>query len=163
MMDLIDKKEEEVNILIHKDKVHHVLAHSYMFYFVAFIFSLILDFMFPLKILDQSMTIPLGSIFLIIATVLIFWAQKSSHKLDKENMTKETFCRGPYLYTRSPTHLGLFLMILGFGFIVNSFFIVFFALISFFITKSIFIRKQEKILEEKYGAPYLEYKKSVKF
>ena len=162
-MDFIDKIEKEAGVSIHKDKVHHILAHSYMFYFIAFLFSLILDFIFPLKILDQSVAIPLGTILLLFSAWLVFWAQKSSHKLEKENITKETFCRGPYCYTRSPTHLGLFLMILGFGFLTNSFFITFFAILSFITTKFTFLNKQEKILTEKYGAPYAEYKKSVRF
>lgn len=47
--------------------------------------------------------------------------------------------------------------------IVNAFFIIVFSFISFLITKFTFLSKEEKILAEKYGAPYLEYKKSVKF
>ncbi|KKP64099.1 MAG: hypothetical protein UR62_C0020G0001, partial [Candidatus Nomurabacteria bacterium GW2011_GWF2_35_12] len=67
-----------------------------------------------------------------------------------------------YCYTRSPTHFGLFLLMLGFGIITNALFIIIFSVISFIITKFVFIRKEEKILAEKYGIPYLEYKKSVK-
>ena len=51
---------------------------------------------------------------------------------------------------------------LGFGVITNSFFIVVFSIVSFVVTKLTFIRKEEKILAEKYSTPYLEYKKSVK-
>ncbi|KKP71662.1 MAG: hypothetical protein UR70_C0021G0015 [Candidatus Nomurabacteria bacterium GW2011_GWB1_35_20] len=51
---------------------------------------------------------------------------------------------------------------LGFGIITNALFIIIFSVISFIITKFVFIRKEEKILAEKYGIPYLEYKKSVK-
>ena len=104
----------------------------------------------------------IGAIFLIFGTCLIFWAQKSSLDLNKENMSKETFYHGPYRYTRSPTHFGLFLLILGFGIMTNALFIIIFSIISFILTKFILIKKEEKILAEKYGAPYLEYKKSVK-
>jgi protein-S-isoprenylcysteine O-methyltransferase Ste14 len=80
-----------------------------------------------------------------------------------ELVTKETFCRGPYCYTRSPTHFGLFLLIIGFGFVLNAFFVVLFTFFCFLITKITFVKKQEKLLEEKYGTAYTEYKKSVKF
>jgi len=35
-------------------------------------------------------------------------------------------------------------------------------LISSLISRFIFLKRQENILAEKYGAPYLEYKKAVK-
>jgi protein-S-isoprenylcysteine O-methyltransferase Ste14 len=47
--------------------------------------------------------------------------------------------------------------------LVNSFFVVLFALIAFFVSRLFFIKKEEQLLEKKYGAPYLEYKKTVKF
>lgn len=143
-------------------KVHGVLAHSYLFYFVFFLLALCLDFVFPLKIFETSETAFLGILFLILGTFLILWAQKTSLNLSTENLSKETFSHGPYGYTRSPTHFGLFFMILGFGIVINSLFIVIFSIIAFFVTKFVFIKKQEKILAEKYGVPYLEYKKSVR-
>lgn len=147
----------------HKNKVHKILAHSYLFYFILFLIGLFLDFMFPLKIFEELTMASVGTAFLILGTFLILWAQKSSHHLQKEGMNKETFCSGPYRYTRSPTHFGLFLLMLGFGIVANALFIIIFSIISFFVTKFIFIRKEEKVLAEKYGTPYVEYQKSVKF
>ena len=146
----------------HKNKVHQILAHSYLFYFLSFLIALFLDFMFPMKIFEKVTMASIGAIFLIFGTLLIIWAQKSSLKLQKENITKETFLRGPYRYTRSPTHYGLFFLMLGFGIMANALFLIIFSILSFFITKFVFIKKEEKILGEKYGAPYLEYKRSVK-
>jgi len=147
----------------HKNKVHRILAHSYLFYFISFLFGLLLDFIFPLKIFGNYAISSIGTIFLIFGTFLILWAQKSSLDLKKENINKETFNHGPYRYTRSPTHFGLFLLMLGFGIIADALFVVIFSIISFIVTKFTFIKKEEKILAEKYGAPYLEYKKSVRF
>jgi protein-S-isoprenylcysteine O-methyltransferase Ste14 len=105
----------------------------------------------------------IGFIILILATLLILWAQKTSRDLRKVQPVKmEHFCRGPYCYTRSPTHFGLLFLMLGFGTIVNSFFIVICTFAAFIITRFVFLDKEEKILEEKYGTPYLEYKKKVK-
>lgn len=146
----------------HKNKVHKILAHSYLFYFISLLFGLFLDFAFPLGVFGNSIAASVGIIFLVFGTFLIFWAQISSHKLKKENMSKETFCCGPYRYSRSPTHFGLFFLTLGFGIIANALFIVIFSIISFLITKFVFIKKEEEILVAKYGAPYLEYKKVVK-
>ena len=152
----------EQNKYLHKNKVHHILAHSYSFYFLLFIIGVFLDLIFNVQFFESPVLLPVGFVLLVLASLLIFWAQKSSHKLKIENLSKETFCRGPYCYTRSPTHWGLFLLMLSFGFITNAFFVIVFTVVSFFITKFVFVKKQESILEEKYGEAYKEYKKSVR-
>lgn len=162
-METGDTTEQFGSKNLHKNKVHKILAHSYICYFIFLLLGLFLDFIFPLKILKSSTTLPIGTVLLVLGTLLILWAQKSSLNLQKENVDKERFFHGPYRYTRSPTHFGLFLLILGFGIITNALFIAILSVISFFITKFVFIKEEEKILAEKYGTPYLEYKRSVKF
>lgn len=146
----------------YRNRVHRILAHSYAMYFIFFLAGVTLDFVFRLKIFSGSVMAPGGILLLLLGTLLVFWAQKTSHKLDKKNMTKETFCRGPYCYTRSPTHWGLFFLMLGFGIIANAVFVVLTTLLSFLVSRFVFLDKEEKVLVEKYGTPYLEYKKSVK-
>jgi len=103
-----------------------------------------------------------GGLLLVLASLLIIWAQSTSRNLHKHDITKETFCRGPYCFTRSPTHWGLFIMMLGFGIMIHAPFIILTTVLSFIITRTIFLRKEESILAQKYGHAYLEYKKSVK-
>jgi len=146
-----------------RSSVHHVLAHSYLVYFVAFLLGLVLDFAFPIRVLKSEASSIFGFVLLFFGTLLIFWAQKTSSRLNTENISKESFNNGPYKYTRSPTHYGLYFSILGFGILVNAFFIIILATISFIITKFHFIKKQEELLAKKYGEHYLEYQKSVKF
>ena len=54
-------------------------------------------------------------------------------------------------------------IVLGFStlLLVPSFFIFVFVIIASLVTKLIFIRKEEKLLERKYGQKYLDYKKKV--
>jgi protein-S-isoprenylcysteine O-methyltransferase Ste14 len=150
----------------HKKKyaIHHILAHSYTFYFFLFLVAVVLDLVFPIKILNTSVMVPIGFALLIFSSIVIFWAQRTSRDLRKtEEVKKESFCRGPYCYTRTPTHWGLLLLMLGFGFVANAMFIIISTLISFIVSKLVFLKKEEDVLVSKYGAPYLEYKKSVKF
>ena len=142
--------------------VHKVLAHSYAVHFLFFLAGVCLDLIFNLKVFKNPSVTVWGFIFLIVGTFLIVWAQKTSRSLKKEIITKETFVHGPYRYTRSPTHWGLFLVTLGFGMVINAFFVMILSLVAFIFTKITFLNKEEKILALKYGAPYVEYKKSVK-
>lgn len=147
--------------------VHEILAHSYITYFTALVLGLILDYLYPLRVMSETL-VSLGPLLLILATVLIFWSQKTSdrtkkHRLDPENLTAKEFRKGPYTYLRSPTHLGLALLVLGFGFLSNSVIIVCAAMVTFLVTRYIFVVKEEKYLEKKYGKAYEDYKKTVRF
>jgi len=153
---------EQPNSNPHKNKVHKYLVHSYSWYFLFFLVGISLDVSFPLKIFDSSYLVPIGFILTLFATILIFWAQKSSRKLNIENLSKETFSKGPYKYMRNPTHLGLLLLLFGFGIMANALFLVIFTFIYAVIDRLIFLKKQDAILELKYGEPFVEYKKSVK-
>ncbi len=144
-------------------EVHHILAHSYLVYFLMLILGVFLDLIFKIQIFTAPQVLYIGIALLILASALIVWAQSTSRNLTKGNVTKEAFLHGPYCYTRTPTHWGLFILVLGFAIVTNAFFVMLMTFISFFITKFIFLKKQEEALAEKYGAPYLEYKKKVKF
>ena len=155
--------EKHSNQHPHKNKVHKILAHSYLSHAIFLLFGVTLDMIFNLRIFNDSFSVPLGWMFLLFGTFLVFWAQKTSRNLNKENLSKNTFAKGPYRFTRVPTNLGLCLLTFGFGLMMNAFFLVLTSLLAFIFIKYTFLHKQEKILAEKYGEPYLEYKKMVKF
>ena len=161
-MDEKIKEGDILNINKHENGVHVILAHSYVVYFSMFLVGTLLDLIFKIKILNYSFMIPVGVVLFLFSSFLIFWAQKTSRNFKKENLTKESFTKGPYSITRCPTHWGLFLLILGFGFMTNAIFIVISSVISFIITKFIYLNHEEEVLEKKYGEPYREYKKSVR-
>ena len=145
------------------ERVHKILAHSYSLFFLFFLLGVTLDFIYPIRPWKPEIMAPLGLVFIIWATYLVYWAQKTSRNLAKNNLAMESFCKGPYCYTRTPTHWGLFFLLLGFGFISGTLFVILFTLLAILISRLTFIRKQEKMLALKYGAPYLEYKKMVRF
>jgi protein-S-isoprenylcysteine O-methyltransferase Ste14 len=147
----------------HKNKVHKILAHSYSIYLFLFLLGICADLIFNIKIFNNPTIVSFGFVFLVFGTFLIIWAQHTSRNLNKESLNKETFCHGPYRFTRMPTNFGLFFLTLGFGLVINAFFVVLSTFISFIVAQFVFIEKQEKVLAEKYGAPYLEYKKLVRF
>ena len=160
------------NTDIHREKVHGVLAHSYAVYFLLFLTGLFFDFVFSAwggsafggDFFNNSLAQFIGIILLVLATILILWAQKTGHEFRKIKEKKtENFCLGPYCYTRIPTQWGLFSLMLGFGIVTNAFFVVIFSLVAFLIAKFVFIEKEERLLAQKYGGAFLEYKKLVRF
>ncbi|MEI6581018.1 MAG: hypothetical protein WCO07_02485, partial [bacterium] len=108
-------------------------------------------------------TMSVGFLFIVFASILIFWIKVNSKKMKKEVLTKEDFLHGPYKYTSIPNHWGIFILILGFGIMVNAVFMIVLTTFSFFLTLPVFLKMQETVLSEKYGTPYTEYRKIVKF
>jgi len=154
-------ENEEANI--YKNKVHKILARSYSVYLLFFLIGVSLNSVFNFQVFASSVVVPIGFIFLALGTILIVWAQNTSRNLKKETLTKETFAKGPYRFTSTPTNFGLFFLMLGFGMVANSFFVMVCSCVAFVIARFVFLVQEEKVLAEKYGIPYLEYKKMVKF
>jgi len=141
-----------------KGKIHFVLSNSYLVFLFAVVFGVVFDIIIPLDIFSGEAFQYVGLIMIILGSLLVYWAQSTSGN----SKNKVGFENGPYKYLRSPTHFGLFVMTLGLALIINSPFSVFFTVIAHIVTKLIFIKKEEKLLEEKYGEDYLNYKKKVK-
>ncbi len=155
---------EKVNQKHLRNRVHHVLAHSYIVYLIWFFIGVALDLVFPIRIFTHAILLPIGFVLLVLASLLILWAQKTGRNLRNVTELKtEHFHRGPYRYTKIPTQYGLLLLMLGFGFVANASFVIVTTIISFFVARFVFMGKHEKMLEEKYGVLYKEYKKLVKF
>ena len=156
-------KEEKVKIGKDK-KVHIVLSQSYSVYLFGILIAVVLDFMYPIGFGNDNLII-IGFIFMILGSVLVYWAQNSASKSKKEMMERKcprNFASGPYKFSRRPTQLGLTIATLGFGLISESFFVVLAVIFAYFITRFVFLRYQEKILMERYGDEYCNYKEKVK-
>lgn len=146
--------------------VHFILSHSYSIFLFAVILGAIFHMIFFVNFFSAPIYPYIGLIMIITGSALIYWAQSTSSctrkEVDKGQKTVRDFERGPYRYSRSPTHIGLTVMTLGLSLILNSFFTFIFIVIASVISKLIFLKEEEVILEERYGQVYCDYKKKVR-
>lgn len=159
-----NSQQEEFNTY-RKDIVHFLLAHSYLVFLLSIIIGVSLDFLLPEKVFSNDVFCGTGVVLMALGSVVIGWAQSTYPKYKKGDVNKSKekgFEIGPYRYFRSPTHLGLFVLMLGFSLIINSFFSVVFTILAHVITKTFFLKREERILEAKYGDAYIDYKKKVR-
>lgn len=147
-------------------KTNSILAHTYSWYFFLLLLGVFLDILFPIRVFHSTLVAPVGFSLLTIATVLIIWAESTHHhRLAKEHVEehgKKALCKGPYCYTRHPTHWGIFLLLIGFGVFLNAFFVMLLTLFSFIFAKLTFLKKHDLVMLEKFGGHYKDYKKSVR-
>lgn len=143
--------------------IHFVLSHSYSVFLVAVVLGLIFDVVFPFSFFENPIFKYGGVVLIALGSVLIYWSQWSSAQTAKKQIveSERNFAHGPYKYSRNPTHIGISIMTLGLGFILNSVFSIIFVVIASVVTKSIFLRKEESLLEKKYGEVYRTYKEKV--
>ncbi len=153
-----ETKEENLK----RTKVHRILAHSYVIFLILFLAGVYLDFLFKTTIFTNPIFMVLGIFLIGFASLVILWAQYTSRNLKIDNLSKETFSKGPYLYTRHPTYFSLFILMFGFGILANAFFVILVTFISLLIMRFVFLEKEEEELTKKYGIHYLEYKKKVR-
>lgn len=145
-----------------KVTVHHILILSYIMHFFGFLTGVLFDVLFP-NIIPKNETI--GLVCLILSTVIIIWAQNTTSNTKKERVEgvdENIFSKGPYMFTRTPTHLGLAILLIGAGALFGGLFIIITAIISFAISNLFILPKEEKMLEEKYGDVYKKYKETVR-
>jgi protein-S-isoprenylcysteine O-methyltransferase Ste14 len=150
---------------VRRGTVHFILLHSYLIFLFAVILGVLFDTYLNRKIFSDNIYQYIGFLMIIIGSIIIYWAQSSSANYKNKVHKKEGrshFEFGPYRYMRSPTHFGLFIMTIGFALIINSLFSFIFTVVAYLITKLFFLKKEEQMLEEKYGQVYRDYKKKVR-
>lgn len=69
---------------------------------------------------------------------------------------------GVFSKTRNPMYLGFFLLLLGISVCFRNFFSILVALGYAVLMQFVFIPKEEKLMSEKFGAQYLDYKRKVR-
>lgn len=162
-MDEIENKVEKS--ILPSGRIHYILSGSYTMFLFAVIFGVIFDIVVPIKFLNSNICNIVGVVFIMLSTLLIYWAQSSSHKAKKQSKAHTSpmlFAHGPYKYMRNPTHFGVFVLTLGLGFLLCSPFSIIFTVIVHIISKIFILRKQDNHLKGKYGKDYDDYFKKVK-
>jgi len=88
--------------------------------------------------------------------------QKSGQDPAPWASSPELIAEGIYRWTRNPMYLGMGLAQAGLGALFSNMWIVALVPLTWVVIYFIAIRHEEAYLESTFGAPYLEYKKSVR-
>lgn len=147
------------------DTIHYILSRSYSLYLFSIIAGVIIDTVIYRLKFSFPFYSEIGFFIMFIGSVVVYWSQQSSSRSKREFKknpgSKRNFARGPYKYSRNPTHIGLMIASLGFGVLAGSFFIIMFILFAFVTSLLVFLPKEEALLAKKYGQDYIDYQKKV--
>lgn len=105
----------------------------------------------------------IGAVLLIASTLFTLWSRVVLGKMWSSTVTVKTDhqlrTEGPYRITRNPIYTGILGMMLGSGLTGGLVFLpIFLIAVAVFFTK---IKSEERLMMEKFGDQYIEYKKRV--
>jgi len=139
-------------------------------------FGIIVLFVFASLWLDKWLTFlhfgsnlwntGLGWFLLIVGWLIMFWPVIAFFSTRGTpvpfNPPPKLITTGLYAYIRNPMLLGLFIFMFGLGILFGSLSLIFIFTPLFIVINVLYIKAiEEKEMEKKFGAEYLEYKKRV--
>lgn len=150
-----------------ENTISHLSSYSVIVFAVALFAAVVLDIAFPHKFFPEPMNQYFGVGFVAIGTFIVYWAEfhgrKFSHKRKRgEVVSVEHLRMGPYAGTRNPKYLGLGILLIGLGFILNSAFVTLSSIVSIIVVDRFLLGKEELLMAHRHGDLYHEYKKRVK-
>jgi protein-S-isoprenylcysteine O-methyltransferase Ste14 len=142
------------------------MADGQDYFIILLILSVLLNFVFPAPVFLSPPSTYSGFLIIGFGLVLALWSRslflKNATTLQPSEEPTSLVTSGPFRLSRNPIYLGMASILLGVAVLIGTlvslaFPVIFIALIEFFI-----IPGEERNLENLFGEPYREYKKSVR-
>ena len=155
-------------MIFKKSKAAQVWFFPPYLVFLGLIISFLLEFLvYRNQIFDNSIIFRFIGIILTIAAILLFVKSVRIFNLRKEkihprSISTQIFKDGPFQFSRNPIYLAMFVLLIGVGLTLNSFWFLYSGLVVAIMIHYGVIIPEENYLEKEFGKDYLEYKKTVR-
>jgi protein-S-isoprenylcysteine O-methyltransferase Ste14 len=142
------------------------MARPPLLYGGAIAVGLLLELGWPLPFLPRMLSSLLGSCLVVLAVVVFsysvrkFWTAGTPVPGNKP--TTVIVRTGPYRFSRNPVYLAFSIFQLGIASWVNSGWLIATLAAAVAVMACVVIPREERYLERRFGADYLDYKRSVR-
>ncbi len=137
-----------------------------MIFYIFIIFSLMLNFIFPIKKVIFYPYNYFGLLLILFGIIIDVWAwslfRKKKTTLNPYKIPSKLENSGPFKISRNPMYLGMDLVLLGLSIFLSSLSTFIFPILFIFLIEKLFITFEERSLQKRLGKPYLDYKKRVR-
>jgi len=142
------------------------LARPPLVYSSLIVVGAVLEYFWRLPFLPDAIAVPLG-ILLVVAAVALFVASVGKFRaagtpVPGNQPTTAIVRVGPYRLSRNPIYLAFSLLHLGIAIWANSLWLVATLIAAILVMALVVIPREERYLERRFGADYLDYKNSVR-
>jgi protein-S-isoprenylcysteine O-methyltransferase Ste14 len=135
-------------------------------YGASIVTGLLLEFGWPLPFLPRILATLLGSFLVVVAVVVFSYSLRTFRTagtpVPGNKPTTVIIRTGPYRFSRNPIYLAFSIFQLGIASWVNSLWLVATLLAAVALMVLVVIPREERYLERRFGASYLDYKRSVR-
>jgi protein-S-isoprenylcysteine O-methyltransferase Ste14 len=149
-----------------RDVANLGLARPPLVYFAFIAIGSALEFAWQLPFLPHALAAPLGTLLVVAAVVLFSGSVRkfraAGTPVPGNKATTAIVRVGPYRFSRNPIYLAFSLLHLGIAIWANSLWLVATLVASVAVMACVVIPREEQYLERRFGAEYLDYKKSVR-
>ena len=155
-------------MIFKKSKAAQVWFFPPYLVFLGLIISFLLEFLvYRNQIFDNSIIFRFLGIILTITAILLFVKSVRifnyrKEKIHPRSISTQIFKDGPFQFSRNPIYLAMFVLLIGVGLTLNSFWFLYSGLVVAIMIHYGVIIPEENYLEKEFGKDYLEYKKSVR-
>lgn len=142
----------------------NIVTYAPALFFVMMLVGVVIHINAPTEFIDMTTGWVIGLVLLLVSPVLIFWSLRIRHSLYVPviERTCTNFGVGPYRFSRHPVYGGFLLMMIGFGFVINSVIMLLFSAILFVLFTGIIIPEEERELSKHCPEVYADYMKKVR-
>lgn len=152
----------------HEPKTRFSIASSItvIVFGLAFFIGIISDVFFPIRVLPSFVITILGPVLFFIGSIAVVWTGLAGRKLSKHIKSGKCvehihLSHGPYMFSRNPLYLALFMLQIGYGFATNSVMIALAGILALTLAEFFLVGKEEAILRERFKDAYDAYTKFV--
>jgi protein-S-isoprenylcysteine O-methyltransferase Ste14 len=155
-------------MIFKKSKAAQVWFFPPYLVFLGLIISFLLELLVHRnQIFDNAIIFRFLGIILTIAAILLFIKSVRIFNLREEkihprSISTQIFKDGPFQFSRNPIYLAMFVLLIGVGLTLNSFWFLYSGLVVAIMIHYGVIIPEENYLEKEFGKDYLEYKKTVR-
>ena len=120
----------------------------------------------PRSFVPHALRLPVGWLLVAMAAALFLYSIKqfrmAGTPLPGNKPTTAIVRTGPYRFSRNPIYVAFSIFQLGIASWVNSMWLIATLIAAVALMASVVIPREERYLERRFGADYLEYKRSVR-
>ena len=135
-------------------------------YLVTIVAGAVLEFVWPAAFLPGGFANPVGSALVVAAVVLFVFSvgrfRAAGTPVPGNKPTTAIVRVGPYRISRNPIYVAFSLLQLGIAAWVNSLWLIGTLIVAIALMSMLVIPREERYLERKFGAEYLDYKGRVR-
>jgi protein-S-isoprenylcysteine O-methyltransferase Ste14 len=135
-------------------------------YGASIVTGLLLEFGWPLPFLPRLLAALLGSVLVVVAVIVFSYSirtfRTAGTPVPGNKPTTVIVRTGPYRFSRNPIYLAFSIFQLGIASWVNSVWLIATLIAAVGLMAFVVIPREERYLERRFGADYLDYKRSVR-